>query len=132
VARADATPEPETAAPAGEPVEETGFIARERVNLRPCPDEATCPAVAALRMNEEVRVLGQQDGWLHVRVPRLAREGYVARRLVLPRPTATPAPATIREERASPPVAGGKKAREGGRSVGAGGPTRLPEEELLQ
>lgn len=68
------------------PVELPGFIAADRVNLRPCPDQgAQCGPTATLRFNEEVFVLRlDQDDWAFVRVPRLSQDGYVLRIHVAP------------------------------------------------
>ncbi len=60
-----------------------GYIGTGEANLRPCPAVSPrCEPLATLRLNEEVRVLRRDRGWLFVRVPRLNRKGYVLRTLV--------------------------------------------------
>ena len=76
----------ETAPATPAPAEIPGFIAADRVDLRPCPEEgARCGPTATLQFNDEVFVLRlDQDGWAFVRVPRLSQDGYVLRAQVAP------------------------------------------------
>lgn len=123
--------------PPPRPAGTTAFIARDRVNLRPCAEETPrCPPIAALRLREEVRVTEEAEAWLLVRVPRLGRDGYIARRFAsatLPPPDAVvAAPVATPARDPHGPAPAGKRAREE-RSPGSG--TRSappPEEELLQ
>jgi len=117
--------------PGGEPAPAgaIAFVAADRVNLRPCPEESLrCGPRASLRLHEEVRVAQQAGGWALVRVPRLGQSGYVARRFVA---AERPLPERLAPARGgpSPPEApaAGRKAR--GRTPARGLPA--PEEELL-
>ncbi len=78
-------PAPEAAA-VPPPAELPGFIATDRVALRPCPEQNTkCGPVATLRVNDEVLVLRlDPDDWALVRVTRLRQDGYVLRTQVAP------------------------------------------------
>jgi hypothetical protein len=124
-----------------------GFIIRDRVNLRPCPEEHDgCGPVAELRLNEEVRVIGEDGGWLRVAVPRVHRVGYVARRFVGPRRVPSPTPASHRNEpTAAQAVTPAKPRGEGNAGAqipttnrrgqdagGRGGEMPPPLEELIQ
>jgi hypothetical protein len=130
-------PAPDDPPSASAAPETTAFIARDRVNLRPCAEETPrCPPIASLPLREEVRVAAQAEAWLLVRVPRLGREGYIARRFVSA--TRPPVPAVAAAPVAAPaadprlPAPAGKRPREeaGARPGPRSAPP--PEEELLQ
>jgi hypothetical protein len=107
--------------------ERPGYVARERVNLRPCPQETPrCAPTSLLRQNDEVRVLSTHENWLRIRVLRLGQEGFVARRFIAPTRTAVVRPAPIRESVI--PAAGKSKAVQ----VEQRGEGKLhPQEELI-
>jgi hypothetical protein len=124
----------ETDPPTPAPPEQVGFVVRERVNLRPCPEErARCTPIASLDMNEPVRVLGGQEEWLEVHVPRLERGGFVARRFVAPRPAAASATSATTVAGEPTPGAPAKRLVEGARPRGRStAPAAAPQEELLR
>ncbi|MFB3819822.1 MAG: hypothetical protein ACE147_19365 [Candidatus Methylomirabilales bacterium] len=136
VARAAPAPEVEAAPlppppdPLPPPPETTAFIARDRVNLRPCAEETPrCPPIASLRLREEVRVTEDAEAWLLVHVPRLGRDGYIARRFVSA--TRPPADAVLAAPAAAPARdARGPRQATGARPSAPSAPP--PEEELLQ
>jgi hypothetical protein len=95
------------------PTEVAGFVIRDRVNLRPCPEENdACGPIAELRVNEEVRVVGEESAWLRIAVPRVQRVGYVARRFVGPRRVAVTTPVSQRSDAAAAQAGPPAKLRE--------------------
>ncbi len=117
---------PEATKPVATPRGRPGYIDSVQARLRPCPEVSRkCEPLAALRLNEEVRVLRpDREGWLFVRVPRLDREGYVQRTLISDtrqvRTAVRPAP-----RRATPPEP---------RPSSSQGPSAepAPQEELIK
>jgi hypothetical protein len=113
------------------PAETMAFIARDRVNLRPCAAETPrCPPIASLRFSEEVRVTQEGEAWLLVRVPRLDRGGYIARRFVSA--TRPPRDAVVAAPVAAAPARDARGATPGAKRVREAPSAPPPEEELLQ
>lgn len=122
----DSEPEVPPSGLAGVP----GFISADRAEFRPCLEpNPRCSPMAALRFNDEVRVLRlDQEDWLFVRVLRLNQEGYVLRTQVAPirqiRPAARPAPVSSPD----PPTSSGREPR----GTGERKPSQGPKEELVK
>jgi hypothetical protein len=113
------------------PAEIPGFIAADRVDLRPCPEQGTrCGPTATLRFNDEVLVLRlDQDDWAFVRVPRLGQDGYVLRTHVAPTRQTRP---EGRSTTVSPPDDAQGRSRRDLPATGAQKRQGGPKEELVK
>jgi len=124
------SPALETATPPPDPAGMPGFISMDRADFRPCLEQSVkCDPTAALRLNDEVRVLRlDQEDWVYVRVLRLNQEGYVLRTHVAPirqpRPAGRPATAASPD----PPTSSGREPR----GTGERKPPERPKEELVK
>ncbi len=93
------------------------FVAVPRLNLRACP-ATNCQIIRVLSRNTELAALGEQGGWVQVRVLSNGLVGWVGGRYVSPQPVSrsprlqgpaapsgqpAPAPESPSEEWAEPP-----------------------------
>ncbi len=124
-------PAPEATAAPPPPAELPGFIAADRVALRPCPEQNTkCGPTATLRFNDEVLVLRlDPDDWAFVRVTRLRQDGYVLRTQVAPTRQTRP---EGRSTTVLPPDTPQARPRKDAPAAGEPKPRGTPREELVK
>jgi len=79
VASTEAAARSATVGPTPKPV--VLFVVSARVNLRECAS-TQCKVAAVLEQGDEVIRLGQDEGWINVRVKATGREGWIASQLL--------------------------------------------------